>query len=48
MLIDNGMTILDLPYETKQAIRSKSIPLYKRIRDLVNDDELINLYFGNK
>ncbi|MGB4437771.1 MAG: TRAP transporter substrate-binding protein [Sedimentibacter sp.] len=47
ILIDNGMTILDLPYETKQAIRSKSIPIYERIRELVDDDELIKLYFGN-
>jgi len=47
VLIDNGMTILDLPYETKQAIRTKSIPIYERIRELVDDDELINLYFGN-
>ena len=47
ILIDNGMTIFDLPYETKQAIRSRAIPLYERIRELVNDDELIKLYFGN-
>jgi len=48
ILIDNGMTILDLPYETKQAIRLKAIPIYERIRGLVDDDELIKLYFGNK
>jgi tripartite ATP-independent transporter DctP family solute receptor len=46
MLVDNGMTILDLPYETKLAMRSKAIPVYERIRELVDDDELIKLYFS--
>jgi len=48
ILIDNGMTILDLPYETKQAMRSKAMPIYERIRELIDDDELIKLYFGNE
>lgn len=48
ILIDNGMTILDLPYETKQAMRSKAIPIYEKIRELVDDDDLIKLYFGNE
>jgi TRAP-type C4-dicarboxylate transport system substrate-binding protein len=47
-LVDNGMTILDLPDETKQAMRSKAIPIYEKIREVVDDDDLINLYFGNK
>jgi len=47
-LVDNGMTIFDLPVKTKQAMRSKAIPIYEKIRETVNDDELINLYFGNK
>ena len=47
ILIDNGMTILDLPDETKQAMRSRTIPMYERIREVVDDDELIKLYIGN-
>ena len=47
-LVDNGMTILDLPDETKQAMRSRTIPVYERIREVINDDELIKLYFGNE
>lgn len=47
-LIDKGMTILDLPEETKQAMMVKAVPVYERIRELVNDDDLINLYMGNE
>ena len=47
-LIDKGMIILELPDETKQAMRLKTIPVYDRIRELVNDDDLIKLYFGNE
>lgn len=47
-LVDNGMIILDLPDETKQAMKLKAIPVYEKIRELVNDDNLINLYLGNK
>lgn len=47
ILIDNGMTILDLPDETKQEMREKAMPVYEKIRESVNDDELIQLYFGN-
>ncbi len=45
ILVDNGMTILDLPDETKQAMKSKATPIYEKIRELVNDDDLIKLYF---
>lgn len=47
-LIDKGMTILELPDETKQAMMVKAVPVYERIRELVNDDDLINLYIGNE
>lgn len=48
ILVEKGMTILDLPEETKQALKSKAIPIYDRIKELVQDDELINLYLGNE
>jgi tripartite ATP-independent transporter DctP family solute receptor len=48
VLVDNGMTILELPDETKQAMRLKAMPIYETIRELVNDDDLINLYLGNE
>jgi tripartite ATP-independent transporter DctP family solute receptor len=47
-LVDKGMTILELSDETKQAMMVKSVPVYERIRELVNDDDLINLYVGNE
>ena len=47
ILIDNGMTIVELPEETKQAMRVAALPLYERIREIVGDDELINFYFQN-
>lgn len=47
VLIDNGMTILELPEETKQAMRAAAIPLYEKIREIVDDDVLINTYFEN-
>lgn len=46
ILIENGMTIVDLPYETKLALRAKSMPVYQRIRQIIGDDSLINSYFG--
>lgn len=46
-LVDKGMTIIELPDETKQEMRLRAVPVYERIRSLVNDDELINLYMGN-
>lgn len=48
ILVDNGMIIFDLPDETIQEMRSEAIPLYERIRELVNDDDLIRLYIGNE
>lgn len=45
-LIDNGMIILDLPDETKQAMKEKAMPVYETIRDLVNDDRLMELYLN--
>jgi tripartite ATP-independent transporter DctP family solute receptor len=48
LLVDMGMTILELPDRTKQEMMVKSVPVYERIRELVNDDELINLYVGNE
>lgn len=46
-LIDKGMMLVDLPIETLQALRTASIPVYEKIRNSLNDDELINAYFGN-
>jgi tripartite ATP-independent transporter DctP family solute receptor len=44
-LIDNGMTIVDLPDRTKQAmVKVAATPVYDSIRTKVNDDELIDLY----
>ncbi|WP_312833336.1 TRAP transporter substrate-binding protein [Sedimentibacter saalensis] len=44
-LIDNGMTIVDLPERTRQdMIKFAAMPVYDSIRALVNDDELIDLY----
>lgn len=48
LLADKGMTILELPEETKQAMMVKAVPVYERIREQVNDDDLINLYVGNE
>lgn len=47
ILLENGMTIVDLPYETKLALRAKAMPVYHRIREIIGDDSLINSYFGN-
>ena len=41
------MTLVDLPEETKQEMRSAALPLYGKIREIVGDDELINLYCIN-
>jgi tripartite ATP-independent transporter DctP family solute receptor len=44
-LIDNGMTIVDLPDRTKQdMVKFAATPVYESIRTQVNDDELIDLY----
>jgi len=44
-LIDNGMTIVDIPEETRQdMIKFAAIPVYDSIRTLVGDDDLINTY----
>jgi tripartite ATP-independent transporter DctP family solute receptor len=44
-LIDNGMTIVDLPDITKQdMVKFAAMPVYESIRTQVNDDELIDLY----
>ena len=47
ILLENGMTIVDLPYETKLALRAKAMPVYHNIREIIGDDSLINSYFGN-
>jgi len=47
ILIDNGMTIVELPKETIQEMRSVALPLYEKIREMVRDDDLINFYFQN-
>jgi len=47
-LVDTGMTILELPDETKQSMRLKALPINETIRELVDDDDLINLYLGNE
>ncbi len=44
-LIDNGMTIVDIPERTRQdMVKFAAMPVYDSIRTLVNDDELIDLY----
>ena len=44
-LIDNGMTIVDIPEETRQEmIKFAAIPVYDSIRTLVGDDYLVNTY----
>jgi len=44
-LIDNGMTIVEIPEETRQEmIKFAAIPVYDSIRTLVGDDDLINAY----
>lgn len=48
LLIDKGMTIVDLPEETKQAMRLEALPVYERIREIVDDDDLINFYYQNR
>jgi len=47
ILIDKGMTIVDLPEGSMQEIRFKVKPVCENIRALVDDDDLINLYLGN-
>ncbi|MBP1925284.1 tripartite ATP-independent transporter DctP family solute receptor [Sedimentibacter acidaminivorans] len=47
ILIDNGMTIIDLPEETKQAMKSAALPLYEKIREIIGDDALVDTYFQN-
>lgn len=45
ILIDNGLQILELPEETRQdMIKFAAEPVYESIRELVNDDELIDTY----
>lgn len=45
MLIENGMTIVELPEATRrEIIRIAAIPVYESIRALVGDDELLNEY----
>ncbi len=46
-LIDNGMTILELPEGTIHAMRLAALPLYEKIRSIVGDDVLINTYLKN-
>lgn len=44
-LIDNGMTIVDLPDRTKQdMVKFAAMPVYESIRTQVNDNELIDIY----
>lgn len=44
-LVENGMTIADIPERTKQdMVKFAAIPVYDSIRTLVNDDELVDLY----
>lgn len=43
-LLDNGMIIVDLTDETRQAMRTAATPVYDRIKTLVNNDDLINSY----
>lgn len=45
-LMDKGMTILELSDETKQEMKSRALPVYDRVRKLVMDEELIDLYIG--
>nr|WP_312577012.1 TRAP transporter substrate-binding protein [Sedimentibacter sp.] len=47
LLISNGMTIVDLPEETRQEMKSIVSPLYEKIREVVGDDDLIDLYCIN-
>ena len=47
-LVENGLNLLALPDETKQSMRLKAKPVYEKIREIVDDDELINLYIGNE
>lgn len=47
ILTDKGMTILELPEETIEEMRQKSLPIYENIREAIKDDEFINLYLGN-
>ncbi|MEL7648939.1 MAG: TRAP transporter substrate-binding protein [Sedimentibacter sp.] len=45
MLVENGMTIVELPENTRQEIiRIAAKPVYESIKTLVNDDELLNEY----
>jgi len=48
LLIDKGMTIIDLPEETKQAMRLVALPIYERVREIVDNDDLINFYYQNR
>jgi TRAP-type C4-dicarboxylate transport system substrate-binding protein len=45
-LMDKGMTILELSDETKKEMKSRALPVYDRVRKLVMDEELIDLYIG--
>nr|WP_312577021.1 TRAP transporter substrate-binding protein [Sedimentibacter sp.] len=47
ILIDNGMTIVDLSEEIMKAMRCLSLPLYEDICNKVNDPELVNIYLQN-
>ena len=47
ILIDNGVTIVDLPEETKQAMRCIASPIYKKICDMVGDYDLVYAYLQN-
>lgn len=44
ILMENGMTIIDLSEETINEMRQMSMPAYERIINIVNDNELINEY----
>jgi len=47
-LINKGMAIIELPETTKQAMKLAALSLYERIRRIVGDDELINMYLQNR
>lgn len=43
-LIDNGMTIVEIPEGTREDMKKFALPVYDSIRTMVNDDELIDFY----
>jgi tripartite ATP-independent transporter DctP family solute receptor len=47
ILIEKGMKIIELPEETRKAMEEAALPLYKKIRNIVNDDDLVDFYLEN-